>query len=352
MPGSARKPSSVSGNRPPCCSATALRAGVQIARAGVIAEPGPGLQHVVERRRGERLHIRPARQEFRVIRPDRLHGGLLQHDLRQPDVIGIGPLARRGAPRQMAAMPVVPGEQRRGIGRVVHTAPRVPSRFFRTAAACYPHASTRFDRAQRREQAPPHPQARRTHIGVPGRRFKKQGFASTELVTRWKDIVGAEIAAHAEPVKLQWPREVDGEPAEPATLVLRVEGPAAIEIQHQSAVILERVNRFFGWQAVGRIALRQAPLSRPQGQSRAAEARCRRGRARRGHADRRRRRRAAGGARPARRRGQRPLNRAYPAFAGSNERDRTAAVTLGEPARQCHIAGQYRGRIEPYGVFR
>jgi hypothetical protein len=27
-------------------------------------------------------------------------------------------------------------------------------------------------------------------------------------------------------------------------------------------VILERVNRFFGWQAVGRLALRQAPLRR------------------------------------------------------------------------------------------
>ena len=47
---------------------------------------------------------------------------------------------------------------------------------------------------------------------------------------------------------------------EPATLVLRVEGPAAIEIQHLAPVILERVNRFLGWRAVGRIALRQAPL--------------------------------------------------------------------------------------------
>lgn len=94
--------------------------------------------------------------------------------------------------------------------------------------------------------------------------FKKQGFASTELVTRWRDIVGSDIAAHAEPVKLQWARAVEGEPPEPATLVLRVEGPAAIEIQHQSAVVLERINRFFGWQAVGRIAFRQAPLSRPK----------------------------------------------------------------------------------------
>ena len=95
--------------------------------------------------------------------------------------------------------------------------------------------------------------------------FAKQGFASTELVTRWADIVGADIAAHAEPIKLQWRRAVDGEPVEPATLVLRVEGPAAIEVQHQSHLILERVNRFFGWQAVGRIALRQAPLgARPK----------------------------------------------------------------------------------------
>jgi hypothetical protein len=92
--------------------------------------------------------------------------------------------------------------------------------------------------------------------------FKRQGFASSELVTRWHDIVGPEIAAHAEPIKLQWQRAIDGEPTEPATLVLRVEGPAAIEIQHLANIILERVNRFFGWQAVGRVALRQAPLTR------------------------------------------------------------------------------------------
>src|SRR5436190_21875912 len=88
----------------------------------------------------------------------------------------------------------------------------------------------------------------------------RQGFASTELVTRWADIVGPEIAVHAEPVKIQWARRLDAEAPEPATLVLRVEGPVAIEIQHLSGVILERVNRFFGWRAVSRIALRQAPL--------------------------------------------------------------------------------------------
>jgi hypothetical protein len=93
--------------------------------------------------------------------------------------------------------------------------------------------------------------------------LKAQGFASAEIVSRWADIVGAEIAAHSEPLKINWPRRNNEEaPAEPATLILRVEGPAAIEIQHLSSVILERVNQFFGWRAIGRLALRQAPLKR------------------------------------------------------------------------------------------
>jgi hypothetical protein len=102
-----------------------------------------------------------------------------------------------------------------------------------------------------------------------GDAFTRQGFASAELVTRWDDIVGHEIAAHSEPIKLQWPRGVhrehaDGEGGEAGTLVLRVEGPAAIEIQHLAALICDRVNRFLGWRAVERLALRQAPLRRRQ----------------------------------------------------------------------------------------
>jgi len=109
---------------------------------------------------------------------------------------------------------------------------------------------------------------------VIGDAFQRQGFASAELVTRWGEIVGAEIAAHSEPIKIQWPRPVSPARAAPdrgaaaiiermpGTLVLRVEGPAAIEIQHLGGVICERVNGFLGWRAVERLALRQAPLRR------------------------------------------------------------------------------------------
>lgn len=93
--------------------------------------------------------------------------------------------------------------------------------------------------------------------------YAKQGFASRELVTRWREIAGSEVARHSEPVRITWPRPVEGQPQEGATLVLRVEGPMALEIQHGSDAIIARVNRFFGWSAIARLALRQAPLSRP-----------------------------------------------------------------------------------------
>jgi hypothetical protein len=92
--------------------------------------------------------------------------------------------------------------------------------------------------------------------------FAKQGFASTEIVTHWDEIVGADIAAYSEPLKINWPRRHGDEPSEPATLVLRVEGPAALEIQHLAGVVIERVYRLFVWQAIGKLAFRQAPLAR------------------------------------------------------------------------------------------
>ena len=128
--------------------------------------------------------------------------------------------------------------------------------------------------------SPPRPLADVLHKTL-AEAFAKQGFASVELVTRWPEIVGAEIAAHSQPEKIQWPRSPQGRSPqgqtpkgqapqagnapEPGTLLLRVEGPAALEIQHLSDVILERVNQFFGWRAVGNVRLRQAPLARRAG---------------------------------------------------------------------------------------
>lgn len=89
--------------------------------------------------------------------------------------------------------------------------------------------------------------------------FARQGFAAVEIVTHWEDIVGPELAGRSEPMRLSWPKRDD--PDSVGTLVVRVEGAYAIELQHLTPVVMERVNRYFGWRCVGRIAIRQGPVS-------------------------------------------------------------------------------------------
>ena len=102
------------GNAPPCARDDGPRAGVQVAGAGVIAEPLPGMQHLVERGRGQRANIGKARHELVKIGADRRDRRLLQHDLAEPDAVGIG---RAGRARRARA-------GRGGGGRTRRAAPR------------------------------------------------------------------------------------------------------------------------------------------------------------------------------------------------------------------------------------
>jgi hypothetical protein len=90
------------------------------------------------------------------------------------------------------------------------------------------------------------------------------GFASSDLLSAWPDIVGPRLAAYCEPLKLEWrsrgPRTNPDDEA--ATLILRVESAFAIEIQHQAPVLMERINAHYGWRCVARIMLKQAPVRR------------------------------------------------------------------------------------------
>jgi len=92
-----------------------------------------------------------------------------------------------------------------------------------------------------------------------GDAFARQGFAAVEIVTHWQEIVGEDLARRSEPIKLVWPRRDD--PDSIGVLQIRVEGAYALEIQHLQPVIIERVNRYFGWRCIGRLAIRQGPVS-------------------------------------------------------------------------------------------
>ncbi|MGO9005783.1 MAG: DUF721 domain-containing protein [Beijerinckiaceae bacterium] len=93
----------------------------------------------------------------------------------------------------------------------------------------------------------------------------RQGFGESDLIFYWDDIVGERLAAMSEPIKLRWPPRGTGrhhESHEPATLVVRVESGFALEMQHLTGTVIERINAHLGWNCVGRIALKQGPLQR------------------------------------------------------------------------------------------
>ena len=102
---------------------------------------------------------------------------------------------------------------------------------------------------------------------VGGMAFKRFGFVQASVVSRWKEIVGERYGEVSLPESIRFPagRKSGG------TLTLMVEGAHAPLIQHLGPMIIERVNRFFGYEAIFKVQFRQGRLpaaagkrSRPQ----------------------------------------------------------------------------------------
>jgi len=88
--------------------------------------------------------------------------------------------------------------------------------------------------------------------------LRRHGFAEADIVLRWAEIVGERLAQRSAPERLEKPRG-----AEAATLHVRVAPGAGPELQHLTPIVLERISTFFGWRAVDRLRLIQAPLGAP-----------------------------------------------------------------------------------------
>lgn len=86
--------------------------------------------------------------------------------------------------------------------------------------------------------------------------FRRQGFVEGAVVTRWPEIVGEAMASRSMPTRLNFPRgsRSDG------TLHIIVDGPFATELQHFEPLLLEKLNAFYGYGAIARVAITQAPL--------------------------------------------------------------------------------------------
>ncbi|MDX2263673.1 MAG: DciA family protein [Hyphomicrobiales bacterium] len=85
--------------------------------------------------------------------------------------------------------------------------------------------------------------------------FERYGFASAEIIANWAQYAGADIAACAAPERLKWPRNEEGG----ATLILRVDGARALDVQYKTEQLLQRLNAAFGYRAITAVRLVQAP---------------------------------------------------------------------------------------------
>jgi hypothetical protein len=94
---------------------------------------------------------------------------------------------------------------------------------------------------------------------VAGKALGKKGLGYGKLVTEWRLIVGPDLGDVTAPVKLSFPK---GQRTD-ATLTIDIVPARAIEVQHQTPQLIERVNAVFGYRAVARIKLVQRPPSRP-----------------------------------------------------------------------------------------
>src|SRR6478736_4988972 len=78
--------------------------------------------------------------------------------------------------------------------------------------------------------------------------FARAGFADATLLLRWSEIVGPHIARIALPQR--WQDGPDG-----AVLTLKCEPGAAVLLQHQTRMLIERLNTYVGGGRIIRLKL-------------------------------------------------------------------------------------------------
>lgn len=91
--------------------------------------------------------------------------------------------------------------------------------------------------------------------------LKENGLAGTRILTDWPSIVGAELALRSAPEKLSFSpgKKTNG------TLMIAVENGFATEFSYMQPLILDRINGYFGYQAVTKLTFspRLLPPSPP-----------------------------------------------------------------------------------------
>ena len=84
----------------------------------------------------------------------------------------------------------------------------------------------------------------------------RDGLGEQALIEQWGEIAGAQWSAITLPQHLNRRTQ---------TLTLRVAGPAALELAHQEAQLVDRINAYCGRRLIARLKIVQGPLIRAGG---------------------------------------------------------------------------------------
>ena len=93
--------------------------------------------------------------------------------------------------------------------------------------------------------------------------LRRKAGISTALVQSWPEIAGQRIADNSQPERILWPKHArEDDPFEPATLVVACTGIAALHLQHETGELINRINAFLGFGAIGRVKIVQKQIPR------------------------------------------------------------------------------------------
>ena len=82
----------------------------------------------------------------------------------------------------------------------------------------------------------------------------KKGFVETDILTNWVNIIGEDLADYTSPLK------IDFKPQQRNNGILHLEvpnGAFALELQHKEKIILQKINTYFGYNAISGIKIIQ-----------------------------------------------------------------------------------------------
>ena len=93
---------------------------------------------------------------------------------------------------------------------------------------------------------------------ITNKAFKKKGFLQGEIISKWSQIVGESLAKKTQPKRIRFASQSSS--ALTTKLIIQVDIGCAPIIQHQQKEILDKLNTYFGYLAIGKLQIIQAPI--------------------------------------------------------------------------------------------